>query len=194
MSAGREFAVFETPIGPCAIVWGLRGIVGCSLPEPDTARTRARVRQRYPEAVEAFPPPEIRKVIDAVCALLRGEPRDLSDVAIDLDVPEFDRRVYEIARTIRPGETLTYGEIAARLGDPLAARDVGQALGRNPCPILVPCHRVRAAGGKLGGFSARGGAATKLRLLEIEGALKSSALMLFDELPAAIRPRRSANR
>jgi methylated-DNA-[protein]-cysteine S-methyltransferase len=103
-------------------------------------------------------------------ALLRGERLDLSFVALDLEaVPEFHRRVYEITRTIQPGATLSYGEIALRLGERDAARAVGQALGRNPFPIVVPCHRVVASGGKTGGFSAPGGAATKLRMLAIEG-------------------------
>ena len=95
-------------------------------------------------------------------------------------VPAFDRRVYEVARSIPPGATLSYGEIAARLGEPDAARDVGQALGRNPFSIVVPCHRVLAAGGKLGGFSARGGRRTKLRLLSIENAPVKGTLPLFE--------------
>jgi methylated-DNA-[protein]-cysteine S-methyltransferase len=103
--------------------------------------------------------------------LLAGESRDLTDIPLDFDdrVPEFHRRVYDVARTIKPGMTLTYGAIAARLGEPDAARAIGQALGRNPIPIIVPCHRVLAANGT-GGFSAPGGTATKLRLLAIEGA------------------------
>ena len=104
-------------------------------------------------------------------------------------VPEFERRVYEVARRIPPGATLTYGEIAARLGDKLLARDVGQALGRNPFPIVIPCHRVLAAGGKTGGFSARGGVATKMKMLQIEGAITSDEPLLFDSLPVA-PPRR----
>jgi methylated-DNA-[protein]-cysteine S-methyltransferase len=104
-------------------------------------------------------------------ALLRGEARDLSAIALDMDgLPSFQRRVYEAARAIPPGETLSYGEVAARLGAPGSARAVGQALGRNPFAIVVPCHRVLAAGGKAGGFSANGGVATKLRLLALEGA------------------------
>src|SRR5439155_16025712 len=92
-------------------------------------------------------------------------------VALDMErLPAFHRRVYEIARTIPPGETLSYGELAARLGVPGAARAVGQTLGRNPVAIVVPCHRVLAAGGKVGGFSANGGITTKLRLLSIEAA------------------------
>ena len=105
----------------------------------------------------------------------------------------FDRRVYEVARTIMPGATLSYGEIAARLGTSALARDVGQALGRNPFPIIVPCHRVLAAGGKVGGFSANGGITTKLRLLTIERARTSDTPTLFDGDSAfafALRPRR----
>jgi methylated-DNA-[protein]-cysteine S-methyltransferase len=109
--------------------------------------------------------------IAAIRALLLGKPADLTHVPIDIArVPEFNARVYEIARAIPPGETLTYGEIAVKLGDRLLARDVGAALGQNPWPIVVPCHRVTAAGGKLGGFSARGGVNTKVKLLAIEGA------------------------
>jgi methylated-DNA-[protein]-cysteine S-methyltransferase len=104
------------------------------------------------------------------------------------DVPAFNRRVYEIAREIPAGATLTYGEIATRLGDPRAARDVGEALGKNPFPIVVPCHRVLAAGGKSGGFSAPGGAATKLRMLSIERAQTGAAPTLFDDLPLMARP------
>jgi len=127
-------------------------------------------------------------------ALLRGEASDLSAVALDLSgVEPFARRVYEVARTIAAGGTLTYGEIAARLGDRALARDVGQALGQNPFPLIVPCHRVLAAGGKAGGFSANGGVATKLRLLSIEGARLTDEPTLFDGDRAfglAVKPRR----
>jgi methylated-DNA-[protein]-cysteine S-methyltransferase len=183
-----SFTFFETAVGRCGIAWGARGVVAVLLPEKTEAAARARLTRKLPEAREAEPPPEIRRVIDDIVALLAGERRDLSDVPLEMaDVPEFHRRVYEIARTIRPGSTLSYGEIAARLGEPRAAREVGEALGKNPFPIVVPCHRVLAAGGKLGGFSARGGAATKLKLLEIEGALAPETPMLFDELPRAVR-------
>ena len=112
-------------------------------------------------------------------ALLRGESRDLNDVSLDMtNVPAFDRQVYEVARTIPPGKTLTYGQIAIALGDVHLARDVGQALAHNPFPLVVPCHRVLAAGGKLGGFSARGGVTTKQRLLTLEQANVSWQLPL----------------
>jgi len=166
-----DFTLFDTSIGHCAIVWGRRGIVSLQLPEGSEETTRTRVLRRYPGAHEEVPSPEVDAAVEEIRSLLRGHARDLSAIALDMDqVPDFDRRVYEIARTIPAGETTTYGEIAARLGDPALSRAVGQALGRNPVPLVVPCHRVLAAGGKPGGFSAAGGVTTKKQLLEIEGA------------------------
>jgi methylated-DNA-[protein]-cysteine S-methyltransferase len=140
----------------------------------------------------------VQRVIDDIVALLQGEAIDLSEVALDMSrVDEFERRVYEVARTIQPGATLTYGEIATRLGDRSLARDVGQAMGRNPFPIVVPCHRVLAAGGKAGGFSANGGLSTKLRMLTIERARTSDAPTLFDgdsTFGFALEPRRRNTR
>src|SRR6516225_3627318 len=165
------FALFDTAIGLCAIAWGNRGVAGVQLPEAGEAETRARMLHRFPAAGEAAPPAEVQRAIQRMAALLRGEASDLSTVALDMDgLPEFHRRVYEAALTIPPGKTLSYGDIARRVGAPGAARAVGQALGRNPFPIVVPCHRVLAAGGKIGGFSAQGGIATKRRMLAIEGA------------------------
>jgi methylated-DNA-[protein]-cysteine S-methyltransferase len=165
------FSLFDTAIGRCAIVWGERGILSLQLPDADEHFTRSRVRRQHPDAREAERPPAIERAVDGVRDLLEGEPRDLTSMMLDMErTPEFDRRVYEIARMIGPGETTTYGEIATRLGDIGLSRAVGQALGRNPWPLIVPCHRVLAAGGKPGGFSAAGGVTTKRRLLEIEGA------------------------
>ena len=176
-----EFALFETAIGTCGIAWGENGLVGVQLPEPSAPETRARMLRRHPAARETSPPSRVRLAIDAISAHLRGEAADLSTVDLDMDgVPDFHRRVYEIARGIPSGATLSYGEIASRIGEPSAAREVGQALGRNPFPIVVPCHRVLAAGGKTGGFSAPGGIATKLRLLAIEGARANGIPTLFD--------------
>jgi methylated-DNA-[protein]-cysteine S-methyltransferase len=181
----QGFALFDTTIGCCAIVWGERGIVGVLLPERDAAATRARLLRRYPGAHETTPPDPSAAAIDGIVALIAGERRDLTDIVLDLEaVPEFNRRVYAVARTIKPGATLTYGAIAAQLGEP-DARGVGEAMGQNPCPIIVPCHRVVAAGGKsggfkTGGFSAPGGAATKRRLLAIEGAQLDDTPSLFD--------------
>jgi methylated-DNA-[protein]-cysteine S-methyltransferase len=181
MTAVPAFALFDTPIGPCAIVWGPRGIKGLQLPDRTAAATHARVQRRWPNAVEAAPPPAVRHAIERIGVLLQGTAIDLSDIVVDLEaVPDFHRRVYEVARTIRPGETLTYGEIAKRLGVPHESREVGQALGRNPIAIIVPCHRVLGADGKMGGFSAVGGVTTKRRILEIEGAAALGAGPLFD--------------
>jgi methylated-DNA-[protein]-cysteine S-methyltransferase len=185
------FALFETAIGACGIAWGTCGVVGVQLPERSESATRARLRRRFPDAPETAPPPEVERAIAAIAALLEGEKRELADIALDMArMPAFERRVYEVARTIPPGATLTYGEVAARLGEEGDARAVGEALGRNPFPIVVPCHRVLAAGGKVGGFSANGGIATKLRLLSIEGARTSAAPMLFENLPLVAPPRR----
>jgi methylated-DNA-[protein]-cysteine S-methyltransferase len=193
MPASR-FTLFDTAIGRCGIAWGDHGIAAVQLPEASELKTRARLLKRCPGAREAPPPADVQCVLDGIVALLRGEASDLSAVALDLDgVEPFARRVYEIARTIGPGATLTYGEIATRLGERGLARDVGQALGQNPFPLIVPCHRVLAAGGKVGGFSANGGVATKLRLLSIEGARLTDAPTLFDGDRAfglAIKPRR----
>ena len=178
-----EFCLFETAIGPCGIAWGARGVVLVQLPEADAERTRARVRRRRPEAREAPAPAPVAQAIADITALLRGEPADLTGVQLDMDgVPDFHRRLYEAARTIPAGRTLTYGELAARIDEPGGARVVGEAMGRNPFAIIVPCHRVVAAGGKLGGFSAGGGATTKQRMLAIERARPAGTPDLFDAL------------
>ncbi len=175
-----SFALFETPIGACAIVWTARGIAGLQLPESTAEATRARVRRRWRGATELAPTPGVQRAIDRVLALLSGETVDLAAIPLDLEgAPAFHRQVYDVARTISPGQTLTYGDIAKRLGVPHEAREVGQALGRNPIAIIVPCHRVLGADGKMGGFSANGGVATKRRMLEIEGASAVGAGPLF---------------
>ncbi len=168
----QAYALFDTPIGHCGIAWSERGLIGVQLPEQDEAATRARMSRRFPQCSTGSAPPQVQEAIDAVVALLSGvpgEPADLSQVVLDMDgVPPFHQRVYELARRLLPGETTTYGEIARQLGDPGSARAVGQALGSNPFAPVVPCHRVLAADGRAGGFSANGGVTTKLRLLLIE--------------------------
>jgi len=167
----KGFAVFATAIGHCGIAWGEHGVIGVRLPDRTAAITRARLRSRFPEAVEIEPPQRVRQGIEEIVALLRGEPRSLAGIELDLDgVPEFHRQVYEVTRAIPPGRTMTYGEIANRLGTPGSAQAVGQAMGRNPFPIIVPCHRVLGADGKLTGFSAPGGVETKRRMLLVEGS------------------------
>jgi methylated-DNA-[protein]-cysteine S-methyltransferase len=188
---GLAYTLFDTAIGFCAVVWSERGIAGVQLPEADRQTTEARLRRRFPAAVESAPPVNVQRAIDGMVALLKGEARDFSDIALDIEgAPDFNRKVYEIARTIPLGQTLTYGEVAERLGDRHLARAVGQALGENPVPLIVPCHRVLAAGGRSGGFSASGGIVTKQRLLTTEGA-QPGGPTLFGALPLAASPRRT---
>ena len=175
-----EYALFETAIGWAGVAWGDAGLVACHLPERDAETARRGFLRRFPEALEAAVPPALADTVAGIQALMRGEKADLSGAPLDLSrTPEFNAQVYEIARRIPAGETLTYGQIAEQLGDKLLARDVGAALGKNPWPIVVPCHRVTAAGGKPGGFSARGGVNTKLKLLAIEGAAAAAQADLF---------------
>ncbi|GAA1736134.1 methylated-DNA--[protein]-cysteine S-methyltransferase [Isoptericola hypogeus] len=173
-SSGLVAVVFPTSIGHCAMVWdpAVAAVVGSTLPQGGASAVRAAVRRWYPGAVETEPEPggELAGAVEAVRELLDGGTRDLVDLPLDLTAaPEFDARVYGVVREIPPGNTLTYGEVAERLGMPGAAQAVGQALGRNPYPPIVPCHRVLAAGRRVGGFSARGGPRTKLRMLAAEG-------------------------
>jgi methylated-DNA-[protein]-cysteine S-methyltransferase len=191
------YTLFDTAIGTCGIAWGEHGICGVQLPEADAERTRARLRRRFGDIEEAAPPPAVAQARAGIIALLQHGAGDLTGFALDQQrILPFNRRVYAIARGIAAGHTLTYGEVAARLGEspdadalgqPSLPQAVGLALGQNPFPLIVPCHRVLAAGGKLGGFSANGGVATKQRLLEIEGALPPAppaapaTLPLFDD-------------
>ena len=165
-----EFALFDTPLGWCGIAWDGDAIEGTQLPEPRVTDTRRRLHDRFDGASEGTPPAVVRDAIDRMVASLRGEADDLADVPLDLDaLPAFQRRVFEVVRRIPAGETLSYGEVAAAAGSPGAARAVGQALGRNPFPVVIPCHRVLAAGGRIGGFTAQGGVTTKAKMLAAEG-------------------------
>ena len=168
--AGPGFALFDTALGSCGIAWTSRGVAAVQLPEPTPAQTRARLLGRLPAAREAAPPAAVARAGRAVTALLAGAAADLSAVVLDMSgIPPFHRRVYELVRTLPWGATLSYGEVAIQLGAPGAARAVGQAMRHNPFAMIVPCHRVVAAGGGVGGFSADGGVTTKLRLLALEG-------------------------
>ena len=171
MAHATGYALFDTAIGRCAIAWGERGITRCALPAASEEAQRRHIAGGRAQA-EQPAPPAIAAAITRIVALLAGARDDLRDLVLDLDdIPEFHRRVFATARAIAPGNTVTYGELARRLGTPGAARAVGQALGANPFPIVVPCHRIVAADGSLGGFSAPGGARTKRRMLQIEGAI-----------------------
>lgn len=190
----QGFTLFETPIGLCGLAWGEQGLVGAQLPEAAPGAAWARLRRRYPDAVETSPPPAVQRVIERINDLLAGGRDDLADVELDFSVvAPFNRRVYEIARAIPPGQTLTYGQVAKAISktgdDPGAARAVGKALGENPWPIIVPCHRVLGADGKSGGFSAPGGVETKARMLTIERAKTNDVPTLFD-MEFSVAPQR----
>lgn len=175
------FCVFDTAIGWCGIAWRGGMLVGAQLPEGDEARTLDRMRRRFPDAEPARPPRPVAAIIGRLRRALEGLPDPMLDVPLDMSgIAAFHQRVYEVTRAIDPGRTLTYGEVAARMGEPGAARAVGQALGHNPFAPIVPCHRVLAARSGAGGFSAQGGVATKLRLLEIERARFGNEPGLFD--------------
>jgi len=172
--------LFETPIGPCGISWSACGITGLQFPGDSAEATRADLQHRFPDARSTEPPAFVTAAIAAIVGLLEGADDDLTSIPLDPDhIPPFNQRVYDVTRAIPPGQTLTYGEVAAAIGEPGAARAVGRALGENPYPIIIPCHRVLAAGGKMGGFSGTGGIATKRRVLAIESRAKLDELPLF---------------
>jgi O-6-methylguanine DNA methyltransferase len=171
------YCLFETPLGWCGIAWreGEDSAVPplvtiLQLPEATRERTEARMAQRSGTVQPSAPAPRIAEVIEKVCLHLQGDLHDFRDVSVDLEgVGPFVRRVYEVVRVIPPGQTSTYGEVAKTCRRPSAARAVGQALRKNPIALIIPCHRVLAAGGKLGGFSAHGKRSTKAKMLAIEG-------------------------
>jgi methylated-DNA-[protein]-cysteine S-methyltransferase len=182
------YALFDTAIGRCALVWRGGLVIGAALPEETDDRARARLAKRFPGAVEADPPPFAAEAIARIVGLLDGRKDDLGDVPLDLRGSELELAVWEATRSIPCGEVRSYGDIAREIGAPHAAQAVGVALGRNPVPIIVPCHRVLAADGRSGGFSAPGGVATKFRILEIEGAKRPGDAGLFESLPLRVKP------
>lgn len=174
------YAVFDTAIGPCGLAWGPAGITGVSLPESSAQQTLAGLAQRFPDATASSAPPSIARVIDRIVEVLAGGRDDLADVPLDLrGRSDFERRAYALARAVPPGSTTTYGEVAAAIANPGLARAVGRAMGGNPFPIIVPCHRVLGADGSIGGFSAHGGATTKRRMLLAEGVPEREGPALF---------------
>ena len=166
------WVLFETPVGVCALAWTADGrLAACRLPDDDEERLRQHMRQRHGDAEQVLPPAVVRGWITRLRAVMAGAADTLADVPLaDEALPPFHRRVWALARQIPPGQTRHYAELALALGEPGAARAVGQALGANPFAPVVPCHRVLAARAGAGGFSAPGGTRTKLRLLELEGA------------------------
>jgi methylated-DNA-[protein]-cysteine S-methyltransferase len=167
----HRYCVFETAAGFCAIAWSDAGIARFHLPTSTAEATERSLRRRLVDADAATPPAQVSAVIDAAKRYFAGEKVDFSNVPLDLHgQDEFFLEIYAAARRVGWGQTTTYGSLAKELGaGPEAARDVGQAMAKNPVPLIIPCHRVLAAGGKLGGFSAPGGSTTKQRMLEMEG-------------------------
>jgi methylated-DNA-[protein]-cysteine S-methyltransferase len=169
--APQHFAVFETEAGFCAIGWTEAGIARFQLPDSTAVAAERNMLRKFPAARPSTPPPEVAAVIAAAQRYFAGEVVDFSDIALDLDgQDEFFRRIYAALRMVGYGKTTTYGTLAKELGaGPEVARDVGQAMAKNPIPLIIPCHRVLAAGNKVGGFSAPGGAHSKLKMLALEG-------------------------
>ena len=187
---GPCLALFPTAIGRCGMAWKGSTILATHLPEASDDQTIERLMRRSGAMSEGHPGVEARDAMAAISALLEGARVDLGFIACDFSrLDPFSAGVYRVARAIQPGETRTYGAIAAELGDKRLAQAVGHALGRNPWPIIVPCHRVVGTNNRLTGFSANGGLTTKLRMLAIEGARLGEAPALFGDLPLAIRPR-----
>ena len=190
--SGQAYTIFDTAIGRCGIAWGHAGIVGVQLPEAREIETRKRLFKLYPDAREMRPPPNAEAAIEGIVALLRGEMGDFSDVTLDMDgIHVFDQRVYQITCRIPRGETLTYNELAVRMGAPSAVRSVAQAILRNPFVIIVPCHRVLETGGYTDKISPHGGLISKRRLLSIEGTGSPSSKTLLDVLLPVAPPRLS---
>jgi methylated-DNA-[protein]-cysteine S-methyltransferase len=189
MRADIEWALFSTALGACGIAWRGDVVIATRLPGPDPRETEAGLAARSGGG-PGMPGAVVRRAIAAITALIDGARIDLSDIECDFSGLEtFAVGVYRLTRGVPPGETRTYGAIAAALGGTHLARGVGQALGRNPLPIIVPCHRIVGARQELTGFSAPGGVDTKLKLLRIEGA-RFGEPGLFGDLPLALKPRR----
>ena len=187
----QGLTLFARPIGHCGLAWGDNGVVGVQLPQDERgAHPGAAGGGAFPTRLMPSRRPRSQRSSPPSWRLLEGEPIDLTGVVLDEDVDcrRSTATAWAVARTVPPGQTITYGEIAARLGDPHAARAVGRAMGANPFPIIVPCHRVLGADGRMGGFSAAGGVEAKARLLSIERARTDGAPMLFQDLPITVKP------
>jgi O-6-methylguanine DNA methyltransferase len=172
------FTLFDTALGKCGITWKDPDrsnddplVIGFQLPEATVQLTETRIVERWKANRTGTIPARISDIIKRVKLHFKGEAQDFRDIKLDLDgTGLFAKQVYDTARTIPSGRTTTYGQLAEAAGHSGAARAVGLAMSRNPIPLIIPCHRVLAAGAKPGGFSAHGGLATKRKMLDIEGA------------------------
>jgi methylated-DNA-[protein]-cysteine S-methyltransferase len=169
--ATHQYLIFETAGGFCGIAWSAVGIARFQLPTKTAEAAERLLRRRLPAAEPGTSTPEIGEAVKAVKRYFDGQEIDFSGLKLDLeDQDAFFREIYAAARRVGWGKTTTYGTLAKELGrGPEAARDVGQAMAKNPVALIIPCHRVLAAGGKLGGFSAPGGSNSKAKMLELEG-------------------------
>ena len=167
----HQYLIFETAGGFCGIAWSSIGITRFQLPTRSPEATTRILLRRLPGAEAGTPTPSVSEAIATVKRYFEGEETDFSGVRIDLGEQDaFFKQIYAAARRVGWGRTTTYGALAKEIdAGPEAARDVGQAMAKNPVPLIIPCHRVLAAGGKVGGFSAPGGSAAKIRMLELEG-------------------------
>lgn len=163
------YTLFATAFGACGIAWTTAAVTATRLPERDEASLRAWfIRRGMAEAAPAGP---AEAAIAGVKALLATGRSDLEQLPCDYGTADpLICAIYDHTRRIRPGDVRTYAGIAAAAGDRALARLVGQAMARNPLPIIVPCHRVLGSGGAMTGFSAEGGVDLKRRLLALEGA------------------------
>lgn len=170
-STTGHYLIFETACGFCGVAWNDVGITRFQLPASTAAATGRSLLRRRPGAEPGTPPPKVAELVAAVQRYFEGKPMDFSGVEIDFTGQDpFARQIYAALRRVGWGRTTTYGTLAKEPGaGPEVARDVGQAMANNPVPLIVPCHRVLAARGKIGGFSAPGGSTAKLRMLRLEG-------------------------
>jgi len=166
------YSLFETQLGWCGLAWNEPEslLILLQLPEATPALTEAKIVQNCRARKVSTPLSAISWVISRISRHLMGDLQDFLDIPIDIErMGLFAQYVYAAARTVQAGLTMTYGELAKAINRPKACRAVGQALGRNPLPLIIPCHRILAAGNRPGGFSAYGGPAIKAQLLAIEG-------------------------
>ena len=169
--AAHHYLIFETSGGFCGIAWNNAGITRFQLPAKSADGAQRLLLRRALGAKPGAPTLEVAEAVAAVKCYFEGRETDFSRFKLDLGEQDpLFQRIYATARQVGWGRTTTYGALAKELGaGPKAARDVGQAMAKNPVALIIPCHRVLAAGGKIGGFSAPGGSAAKIRMLALEG-------------------------
>lgn len=173
-----RYTLIDTALGTFGLAWTDTGIARVALPGRDRARTEIWISRD--EAEPGFPDGQFAPLPERIKRYANGERIDFTDVPLDLEgVPEFHRRAYAELVKIAYGETTTYGAIARSLGDVTLARAVGQAMGANSIPLIIPCHRVLGANSKPVGFSSPGGVTSKMQLLALEHAASPTGQYAF---------------